>query len=168
MNLYSQLPEFAPFDMLLSFESWHVLHLLYTWLPPCSTSTMPKYDLYQRIALGGFSMPCVGSAQRHWLHHSTYLRGDRVWALRCSTLQGDRHCATSPRPPRLVRPEFRVLGFSWARVSRVSRPSGVDKLLRPQPYSGGSLSIRVVSGRDPTRLDVAGTYGPPLGVSFAS
>jgi hypothetical protein len=127
-----------------------------------------QYNPYQQIALGGFSMPCVGSAQRHWLHHSSYLRGGRVWALRCSTLQGDCHCATLPRPPRLVRPEIRVLWFSWARVCWVSRPSGVDRLLRPQAYSGGSLSIWVVSGREPTRPNMVVPYGPPSGAAFSS
>jgi hypothetical protein len=83
-------------------------------------------------------------------------------------LQGDRHYATSLGPPRLVPPELRVLGFPWARVYRVSRPSGVDRLLRPQPYSGGSLSVWVVSGREPTRPSVVGPYGPPSGVAIAS
>jgi hypothetical protein len=83
-------------------------------------------------------------------------------------LQGDRHCATTPEPRRLVWLEFRLLGFSWARVCRVSRSSGIDGLLRPQPYSGSSLSVRVVSSCESSRPGVAGSYGSPSGSTFAS
>jgi hypothetical protein len=136
-----------------------------------------QYDQYQWVALGGFSTPCVGSTQRRWLHQPTDLRGGRVWALRRSTLQGDRHYATAPRPCQLVWLELRILGFPCVWVCRVSRPSGVDGLLRPQPYSSGSLSIWVVFGCEPLLTVYFGTpnmfitlwfgfvYGtnPPLG-----
>jgi hypothetical protein len=79
--------------------------------------------------------------------------------------QGFPHCL---RGPLGRSPTLRVLGFPWARVYRVSRPSGVDRLLRPQPYSGGALSVWVVSGREPTRPSVVGLYGPPSGVAIAS
>jgi hypothetical protein len=47
-------------------------------------------------------------------------------------------------------------------------PFGIDGLLRPQPYNSGSLPVSVVSGREPTRPGVAGSYGPPSGAAFTS
>jgi hypothetical protein len=158
----------APFDMLLSLRP----DMCYIFCTD-GFSRIPRvrcwrYDPYQRVALGGFSTPYVGSTQHRWLHHPTDLRGGRVWALRCSTLQGDHHCATAPGPRRLVWLELRIPVFPWAWVCRVSHPSGVDGLLRPQPYNSGSLSVLVVSSYEPTRPGVAGSYGPPLGAAFAS
>jgi hypothetical protein len=110
-----------------------------------------RYDPYQRVALGGFSTPCVGSTQRRWLHHSADLRGVWAWALRRSPLQGDRHCATTPEPHRLVWLEFHLLGVSWAQVCRVSRSSGIDGLLRPQPYSGSPHDLASLDCMDHLR-----------------
>jgi hypothetical protein len=158
----------SPFDMLFSLRPDMCYIFCTDGFPRVSRVRRWRYDPYQWVALGGFSTPCVGSTQRRWLHHSADLRGVRAWALRRSLLQGDCHCATTPGPHRLVWLEFCLLGVSWTRVCRVSRSSGFDGLLRPQPYSGGSLFVWVVSSCVSSRPDVVGSYRSPPGAAFAS
>jgi hypothetical protein len=92
-------------------------------------------------------------------HHSTDLRGVRVRALGRSPFQGDHHCATTPGPRRLVRLELCLLGFCYPRDRRVSCSSSVHRLLRPQSYRGGSLSIRAVLHCESSQPGMAGSYG---------
>jgi hypothetical protein len=167
MNFIHICQNFTSWHVVL-FETWHVLHFCTDDFPHVSRVRRWRYNLYQQVALGGFSTPCVGSAQCRWLHHSTDLRGVRAWALRRSPLEGDRHCATTPGPRRLVWLEFHLLGVLLPRVCRVSRSSGIDGLLWPQPHSGGSLSVWVVSSCESSRPGVAGSHGSRLGATFAS
>jgi hypothetical protein len=109
----------------------------------------------------------VGSTQRHWLHHPTDLWGGRVWA-------GVPRCRVIVTiPPHPDHPDWFYLSFvNWGFRGYESVESATllraDRLLQPQPYNSGSLSVWVVFGREPTRPGVAGSYGPPSGVAFAS
>jgi hypothetical protein len=165
MNFYSQLPELhhltcrSPWDLTC-------VTFLYRWLSPCFTSSTLTVR-YQRVALGGFSTPCVGSTQRRRLPHPTDLWGVRVRALWRSPLQSDRHCTATPGPRWLVWLEFYLLRIYYPRGRRVSSPQSADGLLWPQPHCGSSLSVRVVSFCESSRADIVGPYGSPMGPAVA-
>jgi hypothetical protein len=147
------------------FETWHVLHFCTDGFPRVSRVRRWRYDPYQRVALEGFSTPCVGSTQRRRQPHTTDLWGVRVRALWRSPLQSDRHCSTTPGPRWLVQLEFYLLGIYYPQGRWVSRPQSADGLLWTQPHCGSSLSVRAVSccesswpgkaGHTPTRAVVA-------------
>jgi hypothetical protein len=148
------------------FKTWNVLHFCTDGFPRVSRVRRWWYDLYQRVALGGFSTPCAGSTQCRY--HSNDLRGVRVRSFGCSPLQGDRHCTATPGPRRLVRLEFCILGFYYPRDRRVNRSPSVDGLLRPQLYCGSSLCVRAVSRCESSRPGMAGLYGSPTGAAVVS
>jgi hypothetical protein len=149
-------------------ETWHVLHFCTDGFPRVSRVRRWRYNPYQQVAQGGFSTPCVGSAQCRWLHHPTDLGGVRVWVLECSPLQGNRHCTATPGPRRLVQLELCLLVFYYPRDHWVSCSPSVDRLLWPQPYCGSSLSIRAVPRCESSRPGLAGPYGSPMGAAVAS
>jgi hypothetical protein len=119
MNFYSQLPELHHLTCCSPWD-WHVLHFCTDGFPRVSRVRRWRYDPYQRVALGGFSTPCVGSTQRRRLPHTTDLWGVRVRALWRSPLQSDCHCSTTPGPRWLVRLEFYPLGIYYPRGRWVS------------------------------------------------
>jgi hypothetical protein len=110
MNFIHICQNFTIWHVVL-LEIWHVLHFCTDGFPRVSRVRRRQYDPYQRVALGGFSTPCVGSTQRRWLPHPTNLWGVRVRALWRSPLQSDRHRTATPGPRRLVRLEFYLWGF---------------------------------------------------------
>jgi hypothetical protein len=63
----------SPFDMSFSLRSDMKLQFCTDGFPRVSRVRRWRYDPYQRVALGGFSTPCVGSTQRRRLPHTPRL-----------------------------------------------------------------------------------------------
>jgi hypothetical protein len=91
------------------------------------------------------------------------LRGVRVWALWRPPLQSDCHCSATPGPRWLVRLEFYLMGIHHSRGRWVSRPQSADRLLWPQPHSGCSLSVWIVSCCESSQPSMVGPNGSPTG-----
>jgi hypothetical protein len=166
MNLYSQLIELhhltcrSPWDLTC-------VTFLYKWFPRVSRVRRRRYDPYQRVALGGFSTPCVGSTQCRWLHHCTDLRGVRVWAFGHSPLQVI--VTVLPHPDH---DDWFDLSFVyWGFITHETIESAALRVLTDfcdHNPTVVALSPFGVFPVESSRPSLVGPYGSPTGAVVAS